>query len=72
MFKEGRTNVKDYPRPGRPISATSKQDISTVKAIIDDDARHTMEEINDISGLRSRPQTPERNVHSGINVVYLF
>jgi hypothetical protein len=51
MFKEGRTNIKDDPRPVRPIYATSEKDISIVKAIVDDDARYTLVEISDISGL---------------------
>jgi hypothetical protein len=37
MFKEVRT----YIRIWRPIFATSEKDISTVKAIVDEDARFT-------------------------------
>jgi hypothetical protein len=37
MFKEGRTIVKDDPRPWRPSFATSEKDISTVKDIADED-----------------------------------
>jgi hypothetical protein len=51
MFKEGRINVKDYPSPGRSISATSEKDISSVKAIFDEDARYNVEEISNISSL---------------------
>jgi hypothetical protein len=51
IFKEGTTNVKDDPRPRRPISAISEKDICTVKAIVDEDARFTVEEISVISGL---------------------
>jgi histone-lysine N-methyltransferase SETMAR len=51
MFKEGRTNVMDDPRPGWLVSATSEKDISTFKAIVDEDARYTMEEISDKLGL---------------------
>jgi hypothetical protein len=51
MFKEGRTNVDDDPHPGRLISASTEKDISTVKAIVDEGARYTVEEISDISGL---------------------
>jgi histone-lysine N-methyltransferase SETMAR len=51
MFKEGRTNVKDDPRHGRPITATLEKDISIVKAIVDEDAIYTIEEISDISGV---------------------
>jgi hypothetical protein len=48
MFKECRTIVKDYTRPWRPSFATSEKDISTVKDIIDEDARFTVDEICDI------------------------
>jgi histone-lysine N-methyltransferase SETMAR len=51
MLKEGRTNVKDDPHTGRQISATSEKDINTLKVIVDKDARCTVEEISDISGL---------------------
>lgn len=39
MFKEGRHNIKDDPRPWLPISATSEKEIITVKAIVDKDER---------------------------------
>lgn len=45
MFKGGSTYVKDKPRPGRPMSATSENDIRTVKIIFD--ARYTVKEIVD-------------------------
>jgi hypothetical protein len=48
MFTKSRTNVKDDPRPGRPISATSEEKDSIFKAIIDEDARYTVE-INETS-----------------------
>jgi hypothetical protein len=53
MFREGKTydRDKDNPSPGRPISATSEKDISSVKAIVDEDARYTVEEISNMSGL---------------------
>jgi hypothetical protein len=51
LFKGGVTNIKDDPRPGRPISATSEQDISTVKGKVDKDPIYTVEEIGDIWGL---------------------
>jgi hypothetical protein len=51
VFKKGRTNVKDDPSPLQPISTTSEKDINTVNAIVNKDARYTMEEISDTSGL---------------------
>lgn len=50
MYKEGRNNIKDDPRPWPQISATSEKDISTVKAI-DKDARYAGQEISVLSGL---------------------
>jgi hypothetical protein len=37
----------------RPIPAASEKEISTVKAIVDEDAKYTVEEISYISGLRA-------------------
>jgi hypothetical protein len=48
MLKDGKTNVKDDPHPGWPISTSSEKEISTVKSIVDEDARYTMEKISDI------------------------
>jgi hypothetical protein len=50
MYNEGRS-VQDDPRPGQAISATSENYISTVKVIVDEDARYTVEGISDIPGL---------------------
>jgi hypothetical protein len=45
MLKQGRSYVKDDPCPMRSIFATSEKDISTIKPIVDEDARYTVEEI---------------------------
>ena len=52
-FKEGRSSVKDEARPGRPVSATSENDVATVQSIVQQDSRYTVEEISDLSGLSS-------------------
>ena len=52
-FKEGRSSVKDEARSGRPVSATSENDLATVQSIVQQDSRYTMEEISDLSGLSS-------------------
>ena len=33
-FKEGRENVEDEPRPGRPISSTNGQNVEMVRAVM--------------------------------------
>jgi hypothetical protein len=43
MFKESRACNKYDHRPWRPIFATSEKDISTIKAIVDEDTRFTAE-----------------------------
>ena len=53
FFKEGRSSVKDEARSGRPVSATSENDVATVQSIVQQDSRYTVEEISDLSGLSS-------------------
>ena len=50
-FKEGRSSVKDEAHPGRPVSATSENDVATVQSIVQQDSQYTVKEIGDISGL---------------------
>jgi len=38
-FKEGRENVEDDPRSGRPISSTNDQNVEMVRAVIAKDRR---------------------------------
>ena len=52
-FKEGRTDFKDEPRPGRPLLAVWERDIEVVKTAIEEDARHSVEEIGDLYGINS-------------------
>ena len=48
-FKEGRSNVKDEARPGRPVSkwccrsTTSENDVAAVQSIVQQDSRYTVE-----------------------------
>jgi len=39
VFKEGRENVEDDPRSGRPISSTNDRNVETVRAVIAKDRR---------------------------------
>ena len=52
-FKEGRSSVKDEAHPGRPVSATSENDVATVQSIVQQDSQYMVEEIRDLSGLSS-------------------
>jgi len=38
-FKEGRENVEDDPRSGRPFSSTDDQNVEMVRAVIAKDRR---------------------------------
>ena len=38
-FKEGRENVEDDPRSGRPISSTNNQNVEMVRAVMAKDHR---------------------------------
>ena len=52
-FKEGRSSVKDEARPDRPVSATSENDVATVRSIVQHHSQYKVEEISDLSGLSS-------------------
>ena len=45
--------VLDEAHPGRPVSATSENDVATFQSIIQQDSQYTVEEISDLSGLNS-------------------
>ena len=46
LFKDGRNRIEDEPRPGRPPSTASERDVATVKCLVEEDARYTIEEIH--------------------------
>ena len=52
-FKEGRSSVKEETCLGRPVSATSENDVATVQSIVQQDSRYTVEELSDLLGLCS-------------------
>ncbi|CAF1484669.1 unnamed protein product [Rotaria sordida] len=43
LFRDGREEVEDKPRPGRPISETTTENIEQVRLLIDDDPYITIE-----------------------------
>ena len=43
--------LKMRPVLGRPVMATSENDVATVQSFVQQDSRYTLEEISDLSGL---------------------
>lgn len=50
-FREGREELEDEPRPGRPITETTDENIEEVRFLIDDDPQITIEEVQEQTGL---------------------
>ena len=44
-FNDGRESIENDPRVGRPVSALTKKNVATVKTLIVEDARYTMQEM---------------------------
>lgn len=51
LFKEGRESVQDNPRPGRPITTLTAQNIELVRQIIEIDPRSTIDIIEAQTGI---------------------
>ena len=52
-FNDGRESIKNDPRVGRPVSILTEKNVATVKTLIEEDARYTMQEIEELSGIHS-------------------
>ena len=50
-FKEGRKNVEDDPRSGRPISSTNDQNVKVVRDVMAKDRRLSVRMIAEETGL---------------------
>ena len=50
-FKEGRENVEDEPRPGRPISSTNDKNVEVVRAVVAKDRQLSVRMAADETGL---------------------
>ena len=50
-FREGREEVEDEARPGRPITETTTENIEQIRRLIEDDPYSTIEELQEESGL---------------------
>ena len=45
LFQEGRENVEDEPRPGRPSTSTTDENVEAVKEIVIKNRRITIREV---------------------------
>jgi len=51
LFREGREEIEDKPRSGRPITETTFENIERIRLLIDDDPYLTIEELEYETGL---------------------
>ena len=52
-FIDGRESIENDPRVGRPVSVLTDKNVATVKTLIEEDARYTVQEIEELSGIHS-------------------
>ena len=52
-FNDGRESNENDLQMGRPVSVLTEKNIATVKTLIEEDARYTMQEIEELSGIHS-------------------
>ena len=52
-FNDGWESIENDPRMGRPVSVLTEKNVATVKTLIEEDARHTMQKIEELSGIHS-------------------
>ena len=52
-FNDGRESIENDPRVGRPVSILTEKNVATVKTLIEEEARYTMQGIEELSGIHS-------------------
>ena len=52
-FNDGRESIENDRRVGRPVSVLTEKNVATVKKLIEEDARYTVQEIEELSGIHS-------------------
>ena len=53
-FNDGGETIENEPRLGRPVSVLTEKNVAaTVKTLIEEDARYTVQEIEELSGIHS-------------------
>ena len=52
-FNDGRESIENDPPVGRPVFVLTEKNVATVKTLIEEDARYTVQEIEELSGIHS-------------------
>ena len=52
-FNDGRESIENDPWVGRPVSSLTEKNVATVKTLIEEDACYTLQEIEELCGIRS-------------------
>ena len=52
-FNNGRESIENDPWVGRPVSVLTEKNVATVKMLIEEHTRYTMQEIEELSGIHS-------------------
>ena len=50
-FNDGWESIENDPQVGRPVSVLMEKNVATVKTLIEEDARYTVQEIEELSGI---------------------
>ena len=50
-FNDGQESTEKDPRVGRPVSVLTEKNVATVKTLIEEDARNTVQEIEELSAI---------------------
>ena len=53
LFNDGQESIENDPRVGRPVAILMEKNIAAVKTLIEEDARYTVQEIEELSGIHS-------------------
>ena len=52
-FNGGRESIENDPRVGRQVSVLTEKNVATVKTLIEENAHYTVQQIEELSGIRS-------------------
>ena len=52
-FNDGRESIENDPWVGRLVSVLTEKNVATVKMLIEEDGRYTVQEIEELSGIHS-------------------
>ena len=50
-FNDGRESIENDPQVGRLVSISTEKNVATVKTLIEEGTRYTMQEIEELSGI---------------------